>query len=133
VKVFDNSGKLLKTFFEGSIKTYATNFAANEDSLKISYDAGVEIINTATGAKKQLPCTEAGDFNEEGIFIGKQKLYDFYDYTGKKLNTKSYYSVVNFSEGICAMRIRFDYSVRVLSYFFSTICRRGCCYRGLHR
>lgn len=107
VKVFDNSGKLLKTFFEGSIKTYATNFAANEDSLKISYDAGVEIINTATGAKKQLPCTEAGDFNEEGIFIARHNklfTYDFYDHTGKKLNTTGYSTAINFSEGICGLQ-----------------------------
>ena len=61
-------------------------------------------LKTSANTKKTLPFGEAGDFNEEGIFIGKQKLYDFYDYTGKKLNTKSYYSVVNFSDGICALQ-----------------------------
>lgn len=52
-----------------------------------------------------MPFGEAGDFNEEGIFIGKKKLYDFYDYTGKKLNTESYYSVVNFSDGVAALQV----------------------------
>jgi len=106
VKVFDNSGKPVRTFTEGNIKPYTTGFAANEDSLKISYDAAVEIINPATGVKKQLPSAEAGDFNEEGVFLLKNKAfkYDFYDFTGKKLNTVSYYAAVNFSEGICVLQ-----------------------------
>jgi len=106
VKVFDNNGKLVKTFTEGNIKPYTTGFAANEDSLRVSYDAAVEIINPATGTKKQVPSAEAGDFNEEGIFLAKNKSfkYDFYDYSGKKLNTEGYYAAVNFSEGICVLQ-----------------------------
>lgn len=106
VKVFDNSGKLEKTFSEGNIKTYSTGFTADEDSLKIEYNIGVELITVATGVKKQLHATEAGDFNEEGILLTKNKdnKYYFYDYTGKQLNSTGYYSAINFSEGVCAVQ-----------------------------
>ena len=106
VNVFDNNGKLVKTYAQGNIRSFSSGFAANEDSLKISHDQIVEIINPATGAKKDLPGTEVGDFNEAGIFLLKNKgsRYDFYDATGKKLNSKEYFAAVNFSEGICALQ-----------------------------
>ncbi len=106
VNVYDGNGKLVKTFQEANIKTYSTNFASGEDSLKISYDATVELVGIVAGTKKTLPASEAGDFNEEGVFLLKNKdfKYDFYDHSGKKLNQQSYYSAVNFSEGICALQ-----------------------------
>ena len=39
------------------------------------------------------------------LFVSKNSTYDFYDHTGKKLNAESYFSVVNFSEGICALQL----------------------------
>lgn len=107
VKVFDNNGKLLKTYQGVKIKPYSTGFAYGEDSLKIDHETIVEIINPGTGGKTQISGTEASDFNEAGIFLVKNvsSKYDFYDYTGKKLNPVSFYSAVNFSEGICATQL----------------------------
>jgi hypothetical protein len=104
VKIFDLNGNPQKTFTDLNLKNYGHALSETEDSIKLNTDNTVQLINLAANTKKTLPFGEAGDFNEEGIFIGKQKLYDFYDYTGKKLNTKSYYSVVNFSDGICALQ-----------------------------
>jgi hypothetical protein len=104
VKIFDLNGNPQKTFTDLNLKNYGHSFSETEDSIKLNTDNTVQLINLLTNTKKTLPFGEAGDFNEEGVFIGKQKFYDFYDYTGKKLNTKSYYSVVNFSEGICALQ-----------------------------
>ncbi len=105
VKIFDLNGNPQKTFTDLNLKSYGHSLSETEDSIKLNTDNTAQLINLATNTKKTLSFGEVGDFNEEGIFIGKQKLYDFYDYTGKKLNTESYYSVVNFSEGICALQV----------------------------
>ena len=104
VKIFDLNGNPQKTFTDLNLKSYGHSLSETEDSVKLSFDNTVQLINLATNTKKSMSFGEAGDFNEEGIFISKQKLYDFYDHTGKKLNAKSYYSVVNFSEGVCALQ-----------------------------
>ena len=105
VKIFDLNGNLQKTFTDLNLKSYGHSLSETEDSIKLNTDNTAQLINLANNSIKALPFGEAGDFNEEGIFIGKKKLYDFYDYTGKKLNTESYYSVVNFSEGIAALQV----------------------------
>ena len=105
VKIFDLNGNLQKTFTDLNLKNYGHSLSETEDSIKLNTDNTVQLINLAANTKRNLPFGEAGDFNEEGIFIGKQKLYNFYDYTGKKLNTESYYSVINFSDGICALQV----------------------------
>jgi len=105
VKIFDLNGNPQKTFTDLNLKSYGHSLSETEDSIKLSADNTVQLINLATNTKKSFPFGEAGDFNEEGIFIGKKKLYDFYDYTGKKLNAESYYSVVNFSDGIAALQV----------------------------
>ena len=104
VKIFDLNGNPQKTFTDLNLKSYGHSLSETEDSIKLNTDNTAQLINLVSNTKKTLPFGEAGDFNEEGIFLGKQKLYDFYDYTGKKLNTKSYHSVVNFSEGVCALQ-----------------------------
>jgi hypothetical protein len=104
VKVFDLNGNPQKTFTDLNLKSYGHSLTETEDSIKLNSDISAQIINLTANAKKVLPFGEAGDFNEEGIFIGKNTGYNFYDYTGKKLNTKTYYSVVNFSDGICALQ-----------------------------
>lgn len=104
VKIFDLNGNPQKTFTGLNLKKAGHSFSETEDSIKLSIDNTVQLINLVNNTKKSMPFGEAGDFNEEGIFIGKQKSYDFFDFTGKKLNTKSYYSVVNFSEGIGALQ-----------------------------
>lgn len=104
VKIFDLNGNPQKTFTGLNLKSSGHSLSETEDSIKLSFDNTVQLINLVNKTKINLPFGEAGDFNEEGIFIGKQKLYNFYDYTGKKLNTKSYYSVVHFAEGICALQ-----------------------------
>jgi hypothetical protein len=105
VKIFDVNGNLHKTMADLNLKKYGHYLTETEDSIKLNLDASTQLINLAGSTKKILPFTEAGDFNEEGIFIGKSLSYDFYDHTGKKLNTEKYYSVVNFSEGICALQV----------------------------
>ena len=105
VKVFDVNGKLLKTIADLNLKNYGHRFTITEDSLNLNSDATAQLINLANNTKIILPFSEAGDFNEEGIFIGKNLAYNFYDHTGKKLNTESYFSVVNFSEGIAALQV----------------------------
>ena len=104
VKIFDLNGNIQKTFTNLNLKSYGNSFTETEDSIKLNQDATAQLVNLAANSNKILPFGEAGDFNEEGIFIAKRKGYDFYDYTGKKLNAQSYYSVVNFSEGICALQ-----------------------------
>lgn len=104
VKIFDLNGNPQKTFTDLNLKSYGHSLTETEDSIKLSADITGQIINLTANTKKVLPFGEAGDFNEEGIFVGKNTGYDFYDYTGKKLNTKNYYSVVNFSDGICALQ-----------------------------
>ena len=104
VKIFDLNGNLQKTITDLILKNYGHSLSETEDSIKLNMANSAQLINLVTNSKKALPFGEAGDFNEEGIFIGKNSGYDFYDYNGKKLNTKSYYSAVNFSEGICALQ-----------------------------
>jgi hypothetical protein len=104
VKIFDLNGNIQKTFTDINLRSYGHGLSETEDSIKLNMETTAYLINLGSNSKKMLPFGEAGDFNEEGIFIGKNTTYDFYDYTGKKLNTKSYYSVVNFSEGICALQ-----------------------------
>ncbi|MEO6542370.1 MAG: WG repeat-containing protein [Ferruginibacter sp.] len=105
VKIYDLNGNLQKTLSDLNLKKYGHALSETEDSIKLNSEATTLLINLGTGTKKILPFSEAGDFNEEGIFVGKSSGYDFYDHTGKKLNTEKYYSVVNFSEGICALQI----------------------------
>ena len=103
-RIFDANGKLLKTFMQPNLRTYGSDILAGEDTLKLSYDASVFLVNLATKSVKALPYNEVGDFNEEGIFVAKKDKHDFVDYTGKKLNATGYYAVVNFSDGICAVQ-----------------------------
>ncbi len=104
VKIFDLNGNLQKTITDLNLKNFGHSLSVTEDSIKLNTDNTVHIINLVNNTKKLLPFGEAGDYNEEGIFVVKKKGYDFYDYTGKKLNTTSYYSVKEFSEGICALQ-----------------------------
>lgn len=104
VKIFDLNGNLQKTITGLNLKSYGHSLSETEDSVKLSADITVELINLADNTKKTLPYSESGDYNEEGIFITKKQGYDFYDFTGKKLNARSYFSVTPFSEGICALQ-----------------------------
>lgn len=105
MEIYNETGKLLKTIQQDNISTYGTDFFSNDDSLKISFNKSAYLFDIATQKKQLLPYNEVNDFNEEGIFIGKTySSYDFVDYTGKKLNTKTYYTVVNFSDGIAAVQ-----------------------------
>jgi hypothetical protein len=103
--IYDINGKLLKTFDQPNLRPMGSSMFADEDSLKLMFDATIVLHNLSTHTSKTLAYTSAGDFNEEGIFMTlKDYKYDFLDHTGKKLNTKSYYSGVNFSEGVCAVQ-----------------------------
>jgi len=104
VKIFDLNGNLQKTITDLNLKIYGHSLSETEDSIKLSSESTAVLINLAANSKKIFAFGEAGDFSDDGIFIAKNTGYNFYDYTGKKLNTKSYFSVVNFSEGICALQ-----------------------------
>ena len=105
VKIFDLNGNIQKTITDLNLKSYGHSLTETEDSIKLNHDATAQLINLAANKNTILPFGDAGDFNEEGIFIGKKSAYDFYDYTGKKLNAESYYAVVNFSGGIAALQL----------------------------
>lgn len=105
VKIFDLNGNVQKTITDLHLKNYGHSLSVTEDSITLSLDALAQLISLTDNKQTILPFGEAGDFNEDGIFIGKKNAYDFYDYTGKKLNTESYYSVVNFSDGIAALQL----------------------------
>lgn len=104
VKIFDLNGNIQKTFTDLNLKSYGHSLSKTEDSIKLNADITAFLINVSADSKKVLPFGEAGDFSDDGIFVGKNTGYDFYDYTGKKLNKQSYFSVVNFSDGICALQ-----------------------------
>jgi hypothetical protein len=104
VKIFDLNGNLQKTFSGLNLKKSGHSLSETEDTIKLSFDNTVQLINLVNNTKKSMQFGDAGDFNDEGIFIGKKEQYDFYDYTGKKLNANNYYSVINFGEGICALQ-----------------------------
>jgi len=104
VKIFDLNGNLQKTISGLNLKSYGHSLSETEDSVKLSANVAVELISLTDNTKKTLPYSEAGDYNEEGVFITKKQGYDFYDFTGKKLNARSYFSVTPFSEGICALQ-----------------------------
>lgn len=104
MEIYNETGKLLKTIKEDNVTPYGTEFYSNDDSLKLKYSKRVYLYDIATQKKELLNYSEVSDFNEEGIFAAKNDYYDFVDHTGKKLNTKSYYAVVNFSEAIAAVQ-----------------------------
>jgi WG containing repeat len=105
-KVYDLNGNHQKTF-DLNLKGYGHSLTVTEDSIKLNGDAAAQLINLTNNSKKQLGFGEAGDFNEDGIFVGKKQnnRYEFYDHSGKKISPDSYYSVVNFSEGIAALQL----------------------------
>ncbi len=105
IKVFDISGKLIKTMKQESVDLYGTNFFSNDDSLKIAYFKTIILYNLQTKTHQKLIADDVADFNEEGIFLVKlNSKYIFHDYTGKKLYAKSFENAINFSEGICALQ-----------------------------
>jgi hypothetical protein len=104
VKLYDLNGKLVKTIKQDNIESFNTIFTANEDSIQIGFKRSIWLYNTVSKTYKALDLEEVSDFNEEGIFLGKKGNYNYYDYTFKKLNTKSYASAHNFSEGIAAVQ-----------------------------
>ena len=105
VKIFDISGKLIKTIKQENIDLYGTSFYSNEDSLKVPYFKAIYLYNLQTKTQQKIIADQISDFNEEGIFIAeKSGKYNFYDYTGKKLYNKSFDRVTNFSDGICALQ-----------------------------
>jgi hypothetical protein len=104
VEVFDITGKLLKTIEQNNVATYGTEFTKNDDSLKVKFTNSTYLYDIASDKMQPLDYTEIGDFNDDGVFVGKNITFDFVNADGRKLNTKSYYSVVNFSEGIAAVQ-----------------------------
>ena len=105
VKLYDVTGKKIKTINQKNIDIYGTAFYSNDDSLKVPYFKLISLYNLKTNAEKELDIDDLSDFNEEGIFAGKSgSKWTFYDFTGKKLSDKSFENAVNFSEGICALQ-----------------------------
>ena len=103
-KIFDINGKLLRTINQGNSSPFTSNFVAAEDSFRIKYDASVQLINLVSNSKKSFSYSEAGGFNEDGIFLVRKVKYAFFDAAGKKLNPVDFYSASTFSGGICALQ-----------------------------
>ncbi|MFM2284199.1 MAG: hypothetical protein RL222_1703 [Bacteroidota bacterium] len=105
IEVYTQAGKLLKTIEQEKVSTYSIEFSKEDDTLRYKYDNIVRLYDIPQQKATALEYTEAYDFNEDGIFIGKKSGdHYFVDYNGNKRGTKSYHSVVNFSEGICAVQ-----------------------------
>lgn len=104
VEIYNETGKLVKSIQQENVSTYGTEFYSGDDSIKVNYNKTVYLYDIITKQKEMLDYTDVSDFNENGIFFAKKSDYDLLDYTGKKLNTKSYYGVVNFSENIAAVQ-----------------------------
>jgi len=103
-KVFDGKGKLLKTFMQPNMRLMGSQLISNEDSISLSYNSAIFLVDLTSNRTVTLPYNDAGDFNEEGIFVGVKDKYFFVDHTGKQLNATGYYAAVNFSDGICAVQ-----------------------------
>jgi len=103
-KIFDINGKLLKTVAQPNMRLMGGQLISNEDSISLSYNSAIFLVNLATKSTVTLPYNDAGDFNEEGVFIGKNDKYNFIDHTGKQLNATGYYAAVNFTDGVCAVQ-----------------------------
>lgn len=104
VKVYDTNGKLKKTIAQENVDIYGTSFFSNDDSVRVPYFKVISLYNILTKSRQKLNISDVSDFNEEGIFIGKNGKYSFYDYTGKKPYNRTFENIVNFSEGICGLQ-----------------------------
>ncbi|MFN8237810.1 MAG: WG repeat-containing protein [Chitinophagales bacterium] len=104
VKLYDAGGKLKKTIAHDNIDIYGTTFFSDNDSIRIPYFKLISLYTIQKKTGQKLKENEVSDFNEEGIFIGKNTKYRFYDYTGKLLYDRSFENIVNFSEGICGLQ-----------------------------
>lgn len=53
----------------------------------------ISLTDILTKSTRKLNVSDVSDFNEEGIFVGKNSKYSFYDYTGKKLFDRSFENI----------------------------------------
>lgn len=106
VKIYDKTGRLLKTISQENLKPFAVGFIANEDSLRISHGRIVYLKNFVSGKTKTMYYYDIGDFNDEGIAVARPTYseYIFIDKEGNQLNTTKYSNVINFSDGIGAVQ-----------------------------
>ncbi|MGG9960190.1 WG repeat-containing protein [Ferruginibacter sp. SUN106] len=106
VKIFDAGGKPVKTIQQEGLDMYGVRFMGDKikDSIRVPYFSKMVLINLQGNTQTKIPGYDISDFNEEGIFVVNDNDYSFYDYTAKKLSTKKYNQVVNFSEGIAGLK-----------------------------
>jgi hypothetical protein len=104
VKVYDINGKFKKLITQENVDIYGTTYFSNDDSIRVPYFKVISLTDILTKSTRKLNVSDVSDFNEEGIFVGKNSKYSFYDYTGKKLFDRSFENIVNFSEGICGLQ-----------------------------
>lgn len=105
VKIFDVTGKYLKTIEQENIDYFGVAFFSNDDSIRINSAKTISIYNLKNNTKQNLDLDEITDFNDDGIFVGKKiGKWSFYDYTSKKLFPVSFQNIINFSEGICGLQ-----------------------------
>lgn len=104
VELYNFSGKLLKTIKGDNITTFGTDLFSNDDSIKVKQSNANYLYSLSTKTRKLLDYEKVSDFNKDGIFIAQKSTYNFLDFNGTQLNTKSYYGVVNFSDDICAVQ-----------------------------
>lgn len=104
IELYNFSGKLLKTIKGDNITTFGTDLFSNDDSIKVRQSNANYLYSLSTKTRKLLDYEKVSDFNKDGIFVAQKSTYDFLDFNGTQLNTKSYYGVVNFSDDICAVQ-----------------------------
>jgi hypothetical protein len=131
VKLYDVNGKLIKTINQENIDLFATAFYSNDDSLKVTYSKTITLYNIPAKKHQKIAFDDISDFNEEGIFVGKKSYkHTFYDYTGKRLTDKSFESVVNFSEGICALQVSSTVKPYIADKSFTKIAELSTVFNG---
>ena len=105
VEVFDYNKKLLQTIAQPNIQDAYTTLHLAEDSIKISYNKSIALYNLVNDKTIPLDLDEMYNFTDDGTFIGKKNgYYDYYDYTGKRLSSKNYYTLSQFSGGLAIVQ-----------------------------
>ncbi|MCB0508912.1 MAG: WG repeat-containing protein [Bacteroidetes bacterium] len=130
LEIYNPSGNLIQTIKQENSNSFSTAFKNNDDSIKVNYDRIILLYNIKTKSKQILDYKDVGEFNENGIFIAKNSLYDFLDYTGKKINSQSYNSVTNFSDGIAAVQLTAYSLIDIVNQSFEKIKTVSNIYQG---
>lgn len=133
VAVYDYTKKLLQTISQPNIQDIYTTLHLAEDSIKISYNKSVALYNLAGNKTTTLEADEIYNFSDDGIFIAKKNgYYDYYDYTGKRLSSKNYYWLSQFTDGLAVVQeSMYDTEASLIDKNF-TVIKKSALLKGLN-